>query len=157
MKFKFILSLLMLGIFINKQICTKHITQEQTKKIFTLPSGVTIKMIWVNPGEFTMGSPENEGERDSLREKQHKVKITKGFWLAETEFTQEQWEKIMKNNPSKTKGANLPVEQVSYYDIQEFLMKINVNDNKFRLPTKPNGNMHVELIQQVYMLVIEMK
>jgi len=46
-------------------------------------------MIWVKPGSFIMGSPLTEVGRIPEREKQHNVKITKGYWLAETEFTQE--------------------------------------------------------------------
>ena len=87
--------------------------QSIKKREFDLGHGVKISMIWVVPGTFQMGSPEDELERIPEREKQHEVTITKGFWLAETEFTQVQWEKIMKSNPSQKKGANLPVESVS--------------------------------------------
>ena len=105
-------------------------------KIFNLPGNVEIKMIWVNPGSYLMGSTVFEVGRTPEREKQNKVAITKGYWLAEAEFTQHQWEKIMGNNPSFHKGANLPVDQVSYLDIQKFLVKINAGSNTFRLPTE---------------------
>jgi sulfatase modifying factor 1 len=53
-------------------------------------NGVKITMRWCPPGEFTMGSPADEAGRNAY-EKQHRVKLTKGFWLGETEVTQEQW------------------------------------------------------------------
>jgi formylglycine-generating enzyme required for sulfatase activity len=115
---------------------TTQNSQKPIYKTFELTNDVKIKMIWVQPGTFLMGSPLTEEGRISEREKQHKVSITKGYWLAETEFTQEQWEKIMGANPSKNKGKNLPVEQISHNDIQQFLFKINRKDKKFRLPTE---------------------
>jgi formylglycine-generating enzyme required for sulfatase activity len=110
--------------------------QSNKKKEFDLGQGVKINMIWVEPGTFLMGSPESELERIPEREKQHEVTITKGFWLAETEFTQAQWEKIMKSNPSQKNGANLPVESVSYNDVLALLSKINNRGITFRLPTE---------------------
>jgi len=103
---------------------------------FRLPNNVKVSMIWVEPGSFVMGSPEDEQERNIDREAQHKVTITKGFWLAETEFTQEQWGKVMGSNPSKNIGLDYPVEQVSFIDIQAFLRKINGSEGLFRLPTE---------------------
>lgn len=103
---------------------------------FELILGVRIKMIWVEPGTFIMGSPSDELGRTPERETQHEVKITKGYWLAETELTQTQWEKIMGSNPSLNTGENLPVDQVSFDDIQKFLKKVNTNKNEFRLPTE---------------------
>ena len=65
-----------------------------------------------------MGSPEDEEGRDD-NEFRHKVKITRPFYLAETEVTQAQWEKVMGNNPSEfEKGGNYPVEQVSWNDVR---------------------------------------
>jgi formylglycine-generating enzyme required for sulfatase activity len=59
------------------------------------------------------------------------------FWLGETEVTQAQWKAIMHNNPSRFNRDDLPVEQVSFYDIQEFIKKLNARSGKrFRLPTE---------------------
>ncbi|WP_436515518.1 formylglycine-generating enzyme family protein [Ekhidna sp. To15] len=112
------------------------ISQTPKKKEFELTGGVKITMIWVEPGSFTMGSPEDEAGRNIAREKQHEVIITKGFWLAETEFTQSDWEKIMGTNPSTRKGKSHPVETVSHEDVQKLLRKINNGGNSFRLPTE---------------------
>jgi formylglycine-generating enzyme required for sulfatase activity len=66
-----------------------------------------------------MGSPASEaGRRDD--EAQHRVTITKAFYLSETEVTQEVWQKVKGANPSYFKGANNPVEQVSWNDCQSF-------------------------------------
>lgn len=71
-----------------------------------------------------MGSPLNEADRYE-DETQHLVTLTKGFWLAKTECTQEQWESVMRDNPSKFKGDDLPVETMSWDDVQEWIKKIN--------------------------------
>ena len=104
-------------------------------RIYTVPS-INYNMVYILPG--TMGSPLGEPKRDS-DERQHKVTLTKGFYMGATEITQSQWRQIMGNNPSKFKGDNLPVEQVSWNDCQEFIRKLNrqEGDNKYRLPTEP--------------------
>ena len=79
---------------------------------------------WCEPGTFLMGSPEDEPERGS-DETQHPVTLTRGFWIAETPVTQALWEIFMGDNPSRFKGAELPVEQVSWNDAQRFINKLN--------------------------------
>ena len=66
-----------------------------------------------------MGSPASEAGR-SDDEAQHRVTITKPFYLSETEVTQEVWQKVMGANPSNFEGASNPVEQVSWNDCQKF-------------------------------------
>ena len=91
-----------------------------------------IEMIYVASGEFMMGSPPSENDRRN-NETQHKVKLTNGYYIGKYEVTQEQWEKLMGSNPSKFKGANLPVEQVSWDDCKLFCNKLG---RWFRLPTE---------------------
>ena len=95
-----------------------------------------IEMVWIPPGTFTMGSPSGEeGRLDN--ERQHQVTLTKGFWLGKYEVTQAQWESVMGSNPSHFKGRDLPVEQVSWNDCQEFIRKLNARgEGGFRLPTE---------------------
>ena len=71
-----------------------------------------------------MGSPASEEDRGD-DEDQVKVTISSGFWMAKTEVTQAQWQAVMGSNPSRFKGANLPVESVSWNDAQDFLHKID--------------------------------
>ena len=58
------------------------------------PNGLNMTMKWCPPGSFMMGSPISEEGRDD-DERQHRVTLTKGFWMGETEVTQGQWKKIM--------------------------------------------------------------
>lgn len=83
-----------------------------------------IPMRWIPSGHFSMGSPLSELGRFS-DERQHRVSIKKGFLLAETECTQEQWMLLMTNNPSYFKGQNRPVEQVTWDDAMMFCEKLN--------------------------------
>jgi len=107
-----------------------------------LANGVTLEMVWIPPGTFTMGSPEREQGRDN-DEKEHRVTLTKGFWMGRYEVTQEQWQAVMGSNPSEFKGAKHPVEQISWDDCQTFVKKLNERlqtadsrQQTFRLPTE---------------------
>ena len=96
---------------------------------------------WIAPGSFKMGSPETEPERITEREKQHEVYITKGFWLAESTCTQALWEAVMgegDKNPSRFKGKERPVDEVTWKDAHAFIKKINqqVEGLHLRLPTE---------------------
>ena len=103
----------------------------------------TLKMIWVDAGEFMMGSPESEEGRDD-DEPLRKVKISKGFWLGQTELTQGQWVAVMKENPSFFKAGNdFPAEQVSWSMAMDFCTEMNAMQKKiippsyhFTLPTE---------------------
>ncbi len=105
---------------------------------YLIPS-IGYKMIYISPGTFKMGSPFSEQGRydDELR---HTVTLTKGFYMGAAEVTQEQWKKIMGNNPSTFKncGSDCPVEQVSWNDCQEFILHLNRHEKtrRFRLPTE---------------------
>lgn len=107
---------------------------------FEIVPGVKLTMCWIPAGEFVMG---NSQAKDATP---YSVKITKGFWLSQTEVTQAQWQAIMGNNPSHFKGRDLPVECVSWNDIYGneertggFLGKLNQRHPKggrFDLPTE---------------------
>src|SRR5450755_3768123 len=96
-----------------------------------------MKFAWIKPGNFIMGSPANEAGRD-IGETQHKVTLTKGFYMGVYAVTQEQWKEVMGNNPSHFKGEkNLPVEQVSWNECQEFTKKLREKDKKlYRFPSE---------------------
>ena len=89
-------------------------------------AGVRQVMRWIPPGDFLMGSPESEAER-SDNERQHRVVLNEGFWMADTACTQALWASVMGANPSQFKDdPHNPVEQVSWLDItDEFLPKLN--------------------------------
>lgn len=92
----------------------------------------------VRPGPFIMGSPKTEPFRDT-DEIQHKVNITKPFYLQTTEVTVKQWRAVMgkKLFGRKKGGQDFPVTRVSFYDCQKFIKKMNKqNKKKYRLPTE---------------------
>lgn len=97
-----------------------------------------IRFVKIEPGCFEMGRDKNF--KDSLQAElpTHKVCIQKGFYLGETEVTQDQWEDVMGSNPSKFKLRNNPVERVTWNDVQEFIQKLNQleGQNVYRLPTE---------------------
>ena len=86
-------------------------------------NGVVQRFRWMRPGTFLMGSTENEVGRYE-NEQQHEVSL-KGFWITDTAVTQELWEAVIGNNQSYFKGATLPVDQVSRYDAQKFIKRLN--------------------------------
>ena len=96
---------------------------------------------WCTSGVLMMGSPADEADRDE-DETRHQVTLTQGFWFLETPVTQEMWESVMGNNPSRFKGKRLPVENVSWEDCQEYIGRLNrleaksLNGTKFSLPTE---------------------
>ena len=101
-----------------------------------LGKGIMLELVLVPAGQFTMGSPLTEPDRED-DENQHKVVITKPYYLGKFEVTQEQWTLVMGKNPSNTKGEKLPVTNVSWDDCQEFINKLNsMNKGRFRLPTE---------------------
>ncbi|MCB9482231.1 MAG: formylglycine-generating enzyme family protein [Desulfobacteraceae bacterium] len=107
--------------------------------ISAFENSIGIKFRLIPSGMFYMGSPKNERghQRD---EKLHKVYITKPFYMAETETTQQQWLKLMKTNPSSetNRCPNCPVESVSWNDAVSFIEKLNHKEGttKYRLPTE---------------------
>ena len=96
-----------------------------------------IEFQWCPSGTFVMGSPEDEEDRRE-DETQHVVTLTHGFWLGKYEVTQAQWEAVMGDNPSGWSGADLPVESVTWDEIQAFIDTLNASnpDMQFRLPTE---------------------
>lgn len=89
--------------------------------------------IMVSAGEFMMGGDRFEFERPP-----HVVKLSKSFEIGKYEVTQSQWQMVMGSNPSHFQGDNLPVENVSWNDVQVFLKKINQKNKEYqyRLPTE---------------------
>lgn len=94
-------------------------------------------MVLVEGGTFTMGATL-EQRKDAWKNERptHRVTLS-SFYIGRYEVTQEEWEAVMGQNPSEFKGAKRPVENVSWYDCQEFIQKLNAMTGKnFRLPTE---------------------
>ena len=75
--------------------------------------------VWIPAGEFDMGSPSGEMLRNSGENQIH-VKLTRGFWMLETEVAQGLYHEVMGTNPSYEKGEALPVDSVTYDDVVKF-------------------------------------
>ncbi|NLW85679.1 MAG: SUMF1/EgtB/PvdO family nonheme iron enzyme [Planctomycetes bacterium] len=102
-----------------------------------LGGGVSMKLVLIPAGRFMMGSPSNEKDRDGDEGPQRQVTISKPFYMGVYEVTQAQYEAVMGNNPSHFKGANNPVEQVSWNDATEFCRRLSQRTGKtVRLPTE---------------------
>jgi len=96
------------------------------------------EFVLIPAGDFDMGSPSNEKDRYIDEGPVHQVKISNSFYLGKYEITQKQWRDVMGTSPSYFKGDDLPVERVSWKDVQEFIKRLNGKDggNKYRLPTE---------------------
>jgi formylglycine-generating enzyme required for sulfatase activity len=113
----------------------KPIGEVDPPKHFT--NSIGMKFVWIPPGTFLMGTRLGEEER-SDNETQHSVTLTKGFYMGVHLVTQEEWQAVMRNNPSHfTDEKNLPVDTVSWDDCQELVKKLREKDKKvYRLPTE---------------------
>ncbi|MDR3181874.1 MAG: formylglycine-generating enzyme family protein [Planctomycetaceae bacterium] len=127
----------------NQNAAVRRVGAEASKAGATLEltiKDVKFRFRYCPAGTFTMGSPAGETGRYG-NEKQHQVTLSQGFWMLETEVTQEHWESIMGENPSRFTGEKLPVEKVSWNDCQDFVKKLNAlgtapKGYKFSLPTE---------------------
>ncbi|MBF0417171.1 MAG: formylglycine-generating enzyme family protein [Magnetococcales bacterium] len=88
-------------------------------------------------GCFWMGSPEGEAGRDIDEGPRHEVCLG-GFWMGRHEVTQGEWLQVMGSNPAHfALSEHHPVEQVNWWDVQNFIRKLNeMGDGGFRLPTE---------------------
>ena len=106
-------------------------------------NSIQMKLVLIPAGEFTMGSPEDERNRLPNEGPQHKVRITKAFYMGVHGVKQSEYEKVMGENPSNfTDNPANPVEQVSWIDAVKFCTKLSKlpkerqAGRKYRLPTE---------------------
>jgi formylglycine-generating enzyme required for sulfatase activity len=110
-----------------------------------LAEDVAITMIQIPAGEFQMGSPEQEADRQSYEGPQHQVSLG-SFFLGQTAVTQAQWQVVagwpkqqmeLKDQPSRFQAANQPVEQVSWEEALEFCRRLSVQSGRnYTLPSE---------------------
>ncbi|MBD2339844.1 SUMF1/EgtB/PvdO family nonheme iron enzyme [Calothrix sp. FACHB-156] len=108
-----------------------------------LGNGVSLQMLAIPSGKFLMGSPVGEGF--DIEKPQHLVKV-ESFFMGKYPVTQAQWRRVaalpkvkrdLKADPSRFKGDNRPVEQVSWYDAVEFCSRLSKYTNReYRLPSE---------------------
>jgi formylglycine-generating enzyme required for sulfatase activity len=100
-----------------------------------------IKFCWCPPGEFRMGSSD-DAPGHLNNETQSDVTFSKGFWIQQTELTQNQYEQLMGSNPAFFKGPQNPIESLTWTEATEFCRRLselppeNKAGNRFRLPTE---------------------
>ena len=114
-----------------------HPTVSDNTISIPVKNGISIDMVRVEAGTFTMGAtPEMKNPEDDEKPT-HRVTLTNDYYIGKYEVTQALWQAVMGSNPSYFKGNNLPVEQVSWDDCQDFLSKLNrITGKTFRLPTE---------------------
>jgi formylglycine-generating enzyme required for sulfatase activity len=102
----------------------------------TLHNDIGMQFVLIPAGEFLMGS--NDREADDDEKPVHRVRISRPYYLGIYEVTQAEWEAVMGQNPSRFKGRDRPVEQVSWDDVQAFIQRLNAREghSKYRLPTE---------------------
>jgi formylglycine-generating enzyme required for sulfatase activity len=110
-----------------------------------LGEGVALTMVTIPAGSFLMGSPGNEPERSEDEGPQHEVTLG-AFWMAQTPITQAQWRAVagwqkvgrdLEPDLSNFKGANRPVEQVSWFDALEFCRRLSQRTGqRYGLPSE---------------------
>ena len=126
----------------GKEVNRKPGTARQ--KIETL-NGVNLEMVYIPGGTFTMGSPQNEAESNDNEKPQHPVTI-QPFFMGKYAVTQAQWKAVTKlpkiqcdlnPDPSRFKGDNRPVENVSWRDAVEFGARLSQKTKRnYRLPSE---------------------
>jgi formylglycine-generating enzyme required for sulfatase activity len=122
--------------------------EQKTAQYFRekLGNAIELDMILVHGGDFLMGSPETEESHNNNESPQHSVTV-KSFFLGRYPVTQEQWRIVAETyakvnielnpDPSSFKGDKRPVEQVSWYEAQEFCDRLAKKTNRpYRLPTE---------------------
>ena len=113
----------------------------------TMTNSVGMKLVWIPPGEFMMGSPSSEPSRDDDEGPVHKVTITRGFWMGQYEVTQGQCRSMGIRIPDRSmklgfptlywKGENFPVEGVGWHSATALCEKLSTKEGRtYRLPTE---------------------
>ena len=117
----------------HQEAWAKHLGQP-----VKVTNSIGMKLVLIPPGEFVMGCPESESDREG-NETQHPVRITKPYYLGMYEVTRAQWERVMGMNPS---ASSFPVDRVFWKDAVEFCRKLSAMPAEqsagrvYRLPTE---------------------
>ena len=117
----------------------RNTTAEKVPKLGTIiTNSIGMKLVRIPAGEFMMGAPDSDFSAQGADQPQHRVRITKPFWLGVYEVTQEQYAQVMGSNPSHFTGnPQRPVETVLWSDAIEFCQRLGKKEGvAYRLPTE---------------------
>ena len=117
----------------------KPVKVQKLKKL-TLDCGqkVTMDLVLIPKGKFFMGSSASQEGHEDKESPRHEVELTKPFYLGVTEVTQAQYEAVMGENPSHTKGDKNPVEFISWQNAVKFCEKLSL---AWQLATTPESKL----------------
>ncbi|BET66189.1 hypothetical protein ASA1KI_11070 [Opitutales bacterium ASA1] len=112
----------------------------------TIPD-LGLDLVWLQPGEFVLGSTPEESGPESDEQPQTRVRFSRGFWIGTTEVTQAQWRALMGSSPSNNRsgGDRAPVDRVSWDDAAAFCQRLDARERSagrvpegyvYRLPTE---------------------
>ncbi|MFA7693194.1 MAG: SUMF1/EgtB/PvdO family nonheme iron enzyme [Candidatus Hydrogenedentes bacterium] len=122
----------------EKEMLTALFDTTKTDGI-ALGNGVSIELLWIEDGNFNFGASTTSTDKKKGWKNGKQVWLPAGFWIGKYEVTQQQWQQVMQNNPSKfQEDPQLPVDSVSWNDCQEFIKRLNstIPQGGFRLPTE---------------------
>ena len=127
-------SVVTLGFGLLSQIRWSSSVTPKQKEILSRLVG---NMVKVDGGRFQMGATSEQGSDANSKEKPvHEVTLS-DYYMGKYEVRQSEWEVVMGSNPSRFKGEDLPVEQVSWEDCHEFIGRLNaLTGLNFKLPTE---------------------
>lgn len=108
----------------GRESVKKELTAQEVEAIV---AALEKEMVLIPAGKFMMGLPGQ----------QHEVTLAKPYYMGKYEVTQEQWDALGLVNLSVNKGPKLPATNVSWFDAQEFIKKLNAKtEGGYRLPTE---------------------
>ena len=120
---------------------TGHIAETRESSPVTNQPVLGIELVWIPPGSFLMGSPENEQGRISLEGPQTHVTITRGFWMGKYEVTFSQYESVMgelkpwRVRTPREQSANRAVQGIYWEDAKQFCERLSQQEfDSSRLP-----------------------
>lgn len=132
----FLPAVLFVAILLLASGCKKKSKVKGVEEVKISVGNVEFTMTQVLGGSFLMGAADNNDVAAPNEKPGHHVTVST-FWIGKTEVTQQLWVTVMGNNPSFFRGDDLPVEQVSWNDCQEFVRRLStMTGRQFRLPTE---------------------
>jgi formylglycine-generating enzyme required for sulfatase activity len=139
MRKQYILITLALVSLLALSVCLSVFTQgvaQAAEKTYT--NSIGIEFVLIPAGSFPMGAEKNFEGALEHEKPQHRVSISKPFYLGKYEVTQAQWTAVMNSNPSTFEGQSNPVVNVSWDEAQEFVKRLNQKEgtSRYRLPTE---------------------